>query len=122
MKIMMGVDMEGITGITTREQTFPEGRLYAEGIELMAGDINAAVAGLADAGVEEIVVWDNHAASFNAPFLKLHPAARYVRGGGPNKLRWPGLDGSFDGLILLGYHARAGTLHGCPAQNSTRAG
>jgi len=111
MRIMMGVDMEGITGICSREQTSREARLYAEGIELMAGDINAAVAGLVDAGVEEIVVWDNHASSFNAPFPKLHPAARYRRGGAANGLRWAGLEPGFDGLILLGYHARAGTAH-----------
>lgn len=112
MKIMMGVDMEGITGITTREQTLHQGRLYAEGVELQAGDINAAVEGLVDAGVKEIVVWDNHFACFNAPYLKLHPAAKYLRGSGANQLRWPGLDASFNGLILLGYHAQAGTLHG----------
>ncbi len=110
MKVMMGVDMEGITGICNRDQTSAGSRLYGEGIELMAGDINAAVAGLVDAGVSEIVVWDNHAGSFNAPLLKLHPAARYRRGGSANGLRWQGLSEDFDGLILLGYHAKAGTL------------
>lgn len=109
MKIMMGVDMEGITGICCREQTGGDARLYAEGAELMAGDINAAVAGLVDAGADEIIVWDNHARSFNAPLLKLHPAASYRRGGAANGLRWAGLDAGADGVILLGYHARAGT-------------
>jgi len=111
MKIMMGVDMEGISGICHREQTIGDGRLRAEGLELMVGDINAAVGGLVEAGVEEIIVWDNHYKAFNAPFPKLHPAARYLRGSGANMLRWVGLDDSVDGLILLGYHARAGTLH-----------
>jgi len=111
MKIMIGVDMEGITGICSREQTSRQGRLYHEGVELAAGDVNAAVQGLVDAGVDEIVVWDNHASSFNLPFARCHPAAKYRRGGGPNQLRWQGLDSSFDGLILLGYHAKAGTLH-----------
>ena len=111
MKIMMGVDLEGITGVATREHTTPEGRLYGEAIELMVGDINAAVQGLVDAGADEIVVWDNHMASYNAPFAKLHPAATYRRGSAANNLRWAGLDDSFSGLILLGYHAQAGTLH-----------
>ncbi len=112
MKIMMGVDMEGITGITCREQTMPGDRMYAEGVELAIGDVNAAVAGLVAAGVDEIVVWDNHYRSFNHLLPKLHPAASYRRGGGANNLRWAGLDESFDGLVLLGYHAMAGTLHG----------
>jgi len=112
VKIMIGVDMEGITGITSRLQTSTDGRMYAEGMELAAGDVNAAVQGLVDAGVEEIVVWDNHAGSFNHHLPRLHPGASYRRGTGANGLRWAGLDGSFDGLILLGYHAKAGTLHG----------
>jgi len=112
MKIMMGVDMEGITGLCTREHVIGKGRLYDEGIELAVHDVNAAVEGLVDAGVDDIVVWDNHAASFNHPLAKLHPAARYRRGGSANQLRWQELDSSFAGLILLGYHAQAGTLHG----------
>lgn len=114
MRIMMGVDMEGITGICHREQTIKSPdrpHLYAEGCELAVGDINAAVQGLVDAGVDDIIVWDNHYMGFNEPLPKLHPAARYVRGSGANRLRWPALDSSVDGLILLGYHAMAGTAH-----------
>ncbi|KKL15671.1 hypothetical protein LCGC14_2503260 [marine sediment metagenome] len=111
MKIMMGVDMEGITGIVSREHVARDGRLYGIGRELMVGDINAAVAGLLDAGVDEVVVWDNHASGINAPLPGLHPGATYCRGSGANRVRWVGLDDSFDGLILLGYHAKAGTLH-----------
>lgn len=111
MRIVMGVDMEGITGICCREMTMHEGRFAAEGVELMIGDINAAVAGLVDAGVDDIAVWDCHWMSFNVPLTKLHPAARYMRGGAPNNLRWPLLEEGVDGMILLGYHARAGTLH-----------
>jgi len=112
MKIMMGVDMEGITGIVSRDHVSATGRLYAEGMELAVGDVNAAVGGLVDAGVDEIVVWDNHSASFNHRLPKLNPAASYRRGGSANGLRWQGLDDSFGGLILLGYHAQAGTLGG----------
>jgi D-amino peptidase len=111
MKIMMGVDLEGITGVVSREHTAVAGRLYGRAVELMVGDINAAVAGLIGAGADEIIVWDNHAGSFNAPFAKLHPGAKYLRGSGPNRLRWPFLDEGVDGLILLGYHAKAGTAH-----------
>ena len=111
MKIVMGVDMEGITCITSREHTSRDGRLYAQGVEFMVGDINAAVQGLVDAGVDDVIVWDNHGAGLNAPLAKFHPAARYVCGSGPNGTRWPYVDEDTDGLILLGYHAKAGTLH-----------
>lgn len=111
MRIVIGCDMEGITGITCREQTMHDGRLGPEGVALMVGDINAAVAGLAASGVDDIIVWDNHWRSFNVPLPALHPAARYMRGSSANQFRWPIIDKNTGGLILLGYHARAGTLH-----------
>lgn len=111
MKIVVAVDMEGLTGICCREQTDPADRLFAEGAELMAGDINAVVEGLKDAGVDDIVVWDCHGRSFNVGLPPLHPAARYLRGRAANGLRLPAVDRHTDGVILLGYHAMAGTLH-----------
>lgn len=122
MKIVMSVDMEGISGICCREQvqSRPPGgdsdagfaqRKAAEGIELLIGDVNAAVQGLVDAGVDEIIVWDAHYRSFNMPIARLHPAARYLFGSAANQLRFAELDRRTDGLILLGYHAKAGTMH-----------
>ena len=124
MKIMMGVDMEGITGICCREQTGGDARLYAEGAELMAGDINAAVAGLVDAGADEIIVWDNHAGSFNAPLLKLHPAASYVRGGGANRLRWrspPSRSGVPSGIALTSSCETFGLPWACSCWSTSSA-
>ncbi len=109
MKIMMGVDLEGITGVMSREHTGRGERRYAEAVELMAGDINAAVEGLLAGGADDVLVWDNHGGALNAPFAKLHGGARYVRGSGGNGVRWRGMDDSVDGLVLLGYHAKAGT-------------
>ena len=111
MKVVVGVDLEGITGVVSREHTARDGRLYGEAVELMAGDINATVEGLIEAGVEDIVVWDNHGGSLNAAMSKLHGGARYFRGVAANNVRWAELDDKTDALILLGYHAKAGTLH-----------
>lgn len=111
MQVVVAVDMEGITGICCREQTTPGDALYAEGCELMAGDINAVVEGLAESGVDDIVVWDCHYRSFNVRLPPLHPAARYLRGSPANNVRLPLVDRSTAGVILLGYHAMAGTKH-----------
>lgn len=112
MKIVVGVDLEGITGVVSKEHTARDGRLYGEAVELMAGDINATVDGLLAAGADDIVIWDNHGGSLNAPMAKLHGGARYIRGVAANSLRWAELDRDTDALILLGYHAKAGTLYG----------
>ena len=42
------------------------------------------------------------------PSWRLHEAAHLV-GGGPHNPRFPGLDHSFAGVLLIGYHAMAGT-------------
>ena len=111
MRIVVSVDMEGLTGICCREHVTPGDPLYAEGCDLMVGDINAVVQGLVDAKADDIVVWDSHYRSFNVPLAPLHPAARCLRGSPANGLRWPLADEHVNGVILLGYHAMAGTRH-----------
>lgn len=108
MKIMVGVDMEGITGVCSKDY-ITDPRMSAEASAMAVSDVNACVQGLVDAGVDDIYVWDNHYVSFNHDFTKLHGGAKYRRGGAANGLRWQDLDGTYDGLILLGYHAMAGT-------------
>ena len=60
MKIYISIDMEGITGIVHGEQLGPEGKDYAAGRKLYMHDLQAAIDGAFDAGVEEILVNDAH--------------------------------------------------------------
>jgi D-amino peptidase len=50
-----------------------------------------------------------HATGFNLLVDQLHPGASYFMGASSIRERFPGLDSSFDGAVLLGYHAMAGT-------------
>ncbi len=50
---------------------------------------------------------DAHFHGFNFIFRDLHPGAEYIQGDN-GRQRMPDID-DFDGLILLGYHAMAGT-------------
>lgn len=111
MKIYMSVDLEGATGVCSREQTIPGDRRYPESQALLLSDVNAAVQGAVDAGAREIVVADAHYTSFNLPLDKVHPAARLLYNPGAVGVRFPFLDSSFDAMFLIAYHAKAGTLH-----------
>lgn len=106
MKIYVMVDLEGISGVYARAQVLSEEPRFAEGRRYMTMDINACVEGLATAGATEIVVYDCHGGSLTAIWDQLDPRAEYIQG--ETSVRMPYLDGS-DGLILLGYHAMAGT-------------
>lgn len=109
MKIYVCVDMEGIAGIVHPAQLMKGEAMYEEGRRLLTDEVNAVVEGLLDAGASEIIVRDIHATGVNFIPERLHPGALYVMGGTSFTERFPGLDGSFDGALLIGYHAMAGT-------------
>ena len=110
MKIFVMVDMEGISGITHRKQVIPGEVCYDEGRQYMTWDINACVAGCFEGGATEVIVRDAHYKGSNCIWDQLDGRARYIIGSsGPSgNSRMPGIE-DCDGLILLGYHAMAGT-------------
>lgn len=109
MKIYVCVDMEGIAGIVHPSQIMKGEPMYEEGRRLLTDEVNAVVEALQDAGATQIVVRDIHATGINFIPERLHPGASYVMGGTQFDERFPGLDASFDGALLIGYHAMAGT-------------
>ncbi|SMF91908.1 D-amino peptidase [Paenibacillus uliginis N3/975] len=111
MKIYVCVDMEGIAGIVLPSQLRQGESFYQEGRHLMTEEVNAVVDGLLEAGATEVIVRDMHASGFNLLIDQLHPDASYFMGASKIEDRFPGIDSSFHGAILLGYHAMAGTKH-----------
>lgn len=109
MKIYVGVDMEGISGIRLMEQVKKEHpEFYAEGCKLMIDEVNVVVDELANQNVSEIVVCDSHMGGGQLRLSAMDPRAIYELPYQP----MPSLDETFDGVIMLGQHARAGTLNG----------
>ena len=107
MKIFVMVDMEGISGICLRSQVATDGEHYHKAREYLTQDVNACVAGCFLGGADKVVVRDAHSRGYHLIWEALDPRAEYVQGVAGRE-RMPGI-GSFDGLILLGYHAMAGT-------------
>lgn len=108
MKIYVMVDIEGISGVYCREQVIPTESRFQEGRRFLTEDINACVSGLRDAGVEHIVVHDCHGGSYSLNWADVSPEADGYVCGAIGSRRFADLQG-FDGIILLGYHAKAGT-------------
>ncbi len=107
MKVYIFSDLEGITGVSLRGHVLKEMPEYAEGCRLMAGDINACIEGCFQGGATEVLVRDGHGAGTNLDPAAVDPRARLYRGPS-NGGRYPELEGT-DAMILLGYHAKAGT-------------
>lgn len=111
MNIYIMTDLEGISGITSREQVLPEASRYAEGRRLMVNDINVVVRACKEAGAEKVYVRDCHGGGMNVIWSELCAEADGYIIGYTGDDRFPCLD-ECDAVILLGYHAMAGTPGG----------
>ena len=110
MKIYVETDLEGISGVVNFDQTGRDGKgvEYERARRLLTNEVNTVVAACKEAGVEKIIVNDGHGSGYNFIVEDLHPDGEYVIGGN-RKRPFAGVGGDFDGIILLGFHAMAGT-------------
>jgi D-amino peptidase len=115
MKIYMLCDMEGISGIYAPEYTWfskkedSDKEIPRQGLKLLTDDINSASKAVLAAGVDELYVCDTHAGGHNVSLDDMISDLR-ISYEPPNRAElMPSLDETFDGLILLGHHAKAGT-------------
>jgi D-amino peptidase len=107
-KVYISSDMEGISGIVDMDDTQPMGRDYQQGRKFMTDDVNAAVRGALAGGATEIVVNDAHGPMRNILPEQLHKKASLIRGKAKPMGMLEGLDETFDAIICIGFHARAG--------------
>jgi D-amino peptidase len=109
MKILISADMEGVTGVTTREQITPGHAEYARFRSLMTADVNAAIRGAFDGGADEVEVADGHWAGSNLRIEELDPRARLNSGSPSPDSMMQGIRTGIDGVFFVGYHARHGS-------------
>ena len=117
----MGTDLEGVAGVVSfTDQSSPEGRYYDAARRLLTAEINAAVEGLLETGVEEVLVVDGHGPG-SVYFEELHPAARLLHGrpAAPRSVRDP-IVATYDACVMIGQHAMAGIA--TSNQNHTQSG
>lgn len=110
-KIYIVTDLEGVTGVyqfaQTRETDTP---LAREAREYFMKDLSAVVNGLRDGGATEVLVLDGHGNGALVPHL-MTPGARYITGRPVRPVLF-GLDESYAGVVLFGFHAMMGTADG----------
>ena len=110
-KIFISVDMEGITGVVQPAQLGPEGFEYQRAREWMTEEVNAAIAGIRDAGPAEIVVCDSHGNGQSVLIDRLPDDVRIVRGFPRPLEMMQGIDESFAAAVFIGYHASEWTAN-----------
>jgi D-amino peptidase len=107
MKIFVMVDMEGISGIFKSSQVRRDEAHHAAARRYVTWDVNACIEGCFRGGARKVVMRDAHGVAFDFIWEDLDPRGEYIMGS-TELARMPDI-ASYDGLILLGYHAMAGT-------------
>ncbi len=122
-RLYISADIEGVAGVTSKDQTRPEGFEYRQAREWMTNEVNAACQAAFDCGINEIIVSDSHGNAQNLLPDKLLPEVQLIRG-------WPrplgmmeGVDiGPYDAALLLGYHTGATDRRGVLAHTLSGLG
>ena len=109
MKIFISADIEGVCGVFHTRQTGENSSEYERAKKLLTEEVNAAIEGALEAGAEEILVNDSHGSMRNIILEDLNPAARLISGFPKPLVMMEGIDNSFDGALLIGYHAMSRT-------------
>jgi len=111
MKLLIAVDMEGITGVSRWAHVDSTHAEYQRFRKLMTADVNAAIAGaLAELPASsEVVVADGHGSGQNILIEDLDPRARLHSGNAAPFAMLQGIESGVDAVFFIGYHARMGS-------------
>lgn len=106
-KYFISVDIEGITGVISKDFATSSGKFYGLAQKYMMSDVNAVVKGILKVDPEAwIVVRDAHGGkAANLDLEKLHPQAHLIQGWGHTMNMLSNLDETYVGVFLVGYHA-----------------
>jgi D-amino peptidase len=80
VRVYISVDMEGVAGISHANPTRRGDYGYAQAVELMVGEANAAIEGAFDGGATAVTVNDSHGGMYNLTPEALDRRARVVLG------------------------------------------
>ena len=109
-KFMVRCDMEGVSGVVSYEQAEPGKPEFAFGQRMFMSDLLALIEGLNQGGADAISVYDEHYYGRNIELDQLPENVTAICGKPPYRSDWAGgLDESFTGLILLGFHSKRNT-------------
>jgi D-amino peptidase len=111
MKILIAADMEGITGVVRWDHVDTSHAEYARFRRIMTGEVNAAIRGALEGGASEVIVADGHSSGTNILVEELDQRARLNSGTVAPFSMIQGISPDVNGVIFVGYHARAGTAY-----------
>ena len=110
MRVLISVDMEGISGVVARSDTMAGTPSYERFRRRMTEETNAAIRGVFKGGATSVVVNDSHGSMKNLLYEEIDERAELISGSGKVLCMVAGGPGS-QAACFVGYHAWAGTAH-----------
>ncbi|MBI5724804.1 MAG: M55 family metallopeptidase [Planctomycetes bacterium] len=112
MRFMIATDCEGAACVVGRPgQGLSHPSDYQFACDQITREADAAARALLDSGADEVIVWDNHGWMQNIHYEKLDKRCKIMLGC-VDEHRWTGMDKSFAGVLMVGYHSMSGTVGG----------
>lgn len=114
-RYFLSADLEGVSGVTHPLQCYPKQDRTGFGlaVENLANEINAVAKAIFSIHPDaDVVVNDAHSTMVNLSLNQLDSRLTLISGKPKKCAMMSGLDASFDGVFLVGYHAKAGTESG----------
>jgi len=110
MKVYISVDIEGVTGVTSWNETEMNHPEHKAAALQMTREAVAACEGAIAFGADEIIVKDAHDSARNMDILAFPEQVKLCRGwtNTPESMV-AGIDETFDAAIFIGYHSCAGS-------------
>jgi D-amino peptidase len=108
MRVLIAVDMEGISGVVHWDHVKPGHFEYDRFRQIMTDEVNAAIDGALDGGASSVIVTDGHNNGHNLLIEKLRAPAR-LNSGSPAPLSMVEGVPQSEVVFFVGYHARADT-------------
>ncbi len=119
LKVFISVDMEGVSGVVSEDQASATGKDYERFRRMMTDEANAAIDGAVAGGATQVVVNDSHGGMRNLLIEELHAPAELTSSNLKPLGMMQGIDSSFDAVIFVGYHAKAGSAEGVLAHTGS---
>jgi D-amino peptidase len=121
LKVLISVDMEGVTGAVTGEQLGPAGFEYARFREFMTAEALAAIEAAKESGATEIVVVDAHGNGQNLLIDRFPSDVRIIRSWPRPLMMVEGVDSTFAAVIFIAYHSATTNTRGVRAHTISSA-
>ena len=105
-KYCISVDLEGVAcAVGSYGQGLSDGSAnYPFAARQATREANAAANALFDRGATEVLIWDSHGTGVNLDYDSFDKRCKFAVGAG-SRIRFPGVDESFEGVLFIGYHA-----------------